>query len=55
MFYVLVPLNNNLLTGAGDGAQRTGFRQLMLDWGLLEWGLAADGVLATLAFGWPLA
>jgi hypothetical protein len=54
MFYVLVPLNNSLLGSDGDG-QRTAFRQWILDWGMLEWGLAAAGVIATALFGWPLS
>jgi predicted acyltransferase len=55
MFYVMVPLNNDLLSTEPTASQRSASRQLILDWGLLEWGLVANGLIATLIFGRPLA
>jgi hypothetical protein len=52
-FFVVVPLNNRLLSmPAEDGG--TEARELVRDWGLLEWGQTALGAAAALTFIWAL-
>ena len=53
-FFVVVPVNNRLLATPGAEAQPDS-RELVRDWGLLEWGLAAIGLVSTAAFGWALS
>jgi hypothetical protein len=52
MFFVLVPVNNRLLTATAgeDGAARL----FLKDWGLLEWGLPAIGLVASGCCAWAL-
>ena len=53
-FFVVVPVNNRLLAASASEAQPDS-RELVRDWGLLEWGLAAIGVVSTGAFGWAMS
>lgn len=50
-FFVIVPINNRLLAQSQPQANS---RELVRDWGKLEWGLAALGLAATAVFGWIL-
>ena len=53
MYFVLVPVNNRLLTpNAGDDGAAT--RLFLKDWGILEWGLPAIGLVAAACFAWAL-
>jgi uncharacterized membrane protein len=52
-FFVIVPLNNRLLA-APPAQPEADAREMVKDWGRLEWGLAALGVIATAVFTWPL-
>jgi hypothetical protein len=49
-FFIIVPLNNRLLAAQPEPDAR----EMVKDWGRLEWGLAALGVCATAIFAWPL-
>ena len=51
-YFVVVPINNRLLAQAQPDADA---RELVRDWGWLEWGLVAIGLAATAEFGWILA
>ena len=54
MYFVVVPLNNRLLAVApSEGSPDA--RELVTDWGILEWGLTLIGIVATATFAWPLA
>jgi len=50
-YFVVVPINNRLLAQAQPQADA---RELVRDWGWLEWGLVAIGGAATGVFGWIL-
>jgi hypothetical protein len=52
-FFVLVPLNNRLLTIGREQAGSEA-RLLVRDWGLLEWGQTALGAVAASVFAWAL-
>ena len=52
--YVIVPVNIWLCAIPPDAA-RSAARDLMRDWGLLEWGQAAIGLGAYCVFAWALA
>jgi hypothetical protein len=51
-YFIIVPLNNRLLAQPQPGADS---REMVRDWGRLEWGLAALGVAASVLFGGILA
>jgi hypothetical protein len=48
-YFVVVPLNNRLLSNPADA------RELVTFWGRLEWGLVALGLLSAAIYGWTLA
>ena len=52
-YFVIVPLNNRLLS-APPAQPQGDARELVTDWGRLEWGLAALGIVATAIFAWPM-
>ena len=49
-FFVVVPINNRLLSEA----DAPGARGLVAAWGLLEWGQAALGLIASAVFIWAV-
>jgi hypothetical protein len=51
-YFVMTPVNI-LLYGARRKAPATAIRELMRDWGLLEWGQTAIGLGAACMFAWP--
>jgi hypothetical protein len=53
-YFVIVPVNIWLCTIPADAA-RSAARDLMRDWGLLEWGQTAIGFAAYCVFAWALA
>jgi hypothetical protein len=53
-FFVMIPANIRLAK-APQSMQRPALRQLMNDWGLLEWVQTAIGLGACVIFGWALA
>ena len=52
-YFVMTPVNI-LLYGARRKAPATTIRELMRDWGLLEWGQTAIGLGAAWMFAWPI-
>lgn len=52
-FFVIVPVNVLLYDMPEQGA-RSDVRQLMRDWGLLEWGQTAIGLIACWFLGWVI-
>ena len=52
-YFVMVPVNV-WLCALAPGRPISPVRQLMRDWGLLEWGHALLGFAATCAFAWAL-
>ncbi len=52
-YFVMTPVNI-LLYGAHRKAPATAIRELMRDWGLLEWGQTAIGLGAACMFAWPI-
>jgi hypothetical protein len=52
-YFVIVPLNN-LLYDIRRDASPSVIRELMRDWGLLEWGQTAIGLSAACILGWAL-
>jgi hypothetical protein len=52
-YFLIVPLNNRLLANASADASPDA-RELVTDWGFLEWGLSAIGVVAAATFAWAL-
>ena len=53
-YFVIVPVNIWLCTIPADGA-RSAARDVMRDWGLLEWGQTAIGLGACCIFAWAIA
>jgi hypothetical protein len=53
-YYVIVPVNI-WLYALERGAPATAVRELMRDWGLLEWGHTVIGLWAAGMFAWALA
>jgi hypothetical protein len=53
-YFVIVPVNIWLCAIPADTA-RSAARDLMRDWGLLEWGQTAIGFAAYCVFAWALA
>jgi hypothetical protein len=53
-YFVIVPVNVWLCAIAADAAPSAA-RELMRDWGLLEWGHTAIGLGACCVFAWALA
>jgi Domain of unknown function (DUF1772) len=53
-YFVVVPVNIWLCAIPADAA-RSAARELMRDWGLLEWGQTAIGFGACCVFAWALA
>lgn len=53
-YFVIVPLNNRLLA-APPAPPQADAREMVTDWGRLEWGLAALGVIASAVFAWALS
>ncbi len=51
-YFIVVPINNRLLAQAQPQANS---RELVRDWGWLEWGLVVIGLAASAVFGWILA
>lgn len=54
LYFVVTPVSV-LLYGARDKAPPSLIRELVRDWGLLEWGQTAIGLAASLLFGWSIA
>jgi hypothetical protein len=52
-YFVMVPVNNWLYVIQANAA-RSAVRELMRDWGLLEWGQTAIGLAACCLFAWAL-
>ena len=52
-YFVMTPVNI-LLYGARRNGPATAIRDLMRDWGLLEWGQMAIGLGAACMFAWPI-
>jgi hypothetical protein len=50
-FFVVVPINNRLLAQSQPQADT---REMVRDWGILEWGVVALGLAASAVFGWIL-
>jgi hypothetical protein len=50
-YFIVVPINNRLLAQAQPQADA---RELVRDWGWLEWGLVVIGLAASAEFGWIL-
>lgn len=53
VFFLVVPVNNSLLSLDADPPSFS--RNLVQDWGLLEWGQTLIGLVAGLTFGWALS
>jgi hypothetical protein len=53
-YFVITPVNI-LLYGARRNAPPSMIRELVRDWGLLEWGQTAIGLAASCMYGWPIA
>jgi hypothetical protein len=53
-YFVITPVNI-LLYGARRNAPLSTIRELVRDWGLLEWGQTAVGLAASCMYGWPIA
>jgi hypothetical protein len=53
-YFVITPVNI-LLYGARRNVPSSTIRELMRDWGLLEWGQTAIGLAACCMYGWPIA
>jgi hypothetical protein len=53
-YFVITPVNI-LLYGASRSAPSSTVRELVRDWGLLEWGQTAIGLAASCMYGWPVA
>jgi len=53
-FFVVVPLNNRLLALSKDKTESNA-RELIRDWGLLEWGNTLLGLWAAVTFLWALS
>ena len=53
-YFVITPVNI-LLYGARRNAPPSATRELVRDWGLLEWGQTAIGLAASCMYGWPIA
>jgi hypothetical protein len=53
-YFLIVPVNIWLCTIPADRARST-VRDLMRDWGLLEWGQTAIGLGACYVFAWAIA
>jgi hypothetical protein len=53
-YFVITPVNI-LLYGASRSAPSSTVRELVRDWGLLEWGQTAIGLAASCMYGWPIA
>ena len=51
-YFVMTPVNI-LLYGVRRNAPASAIRELMRDWGLLEWGQTAIGLAAACMFAWP--
>jgi hypothetical protein len=51
-YFVMMPVND-LLYGIRRNAPASIIRELMRDWGLLEWGQTAIGLVAACMFAWP--
>jgi hypothetical protein len=49
-YFVIVPLNNRLLSAPGDADSR----EIVTIWGQLEWGLFALGLISAAVFAWTL-
>ena len=49
-YFVIVPLNNRLLSAPGDADSR----EIVTIWGQLEWGLFALGLVSASVFAWTL-
>jgi hypothetical protein len=49
-YFVIVPLNNRLLSAPGDAESR----EIVTIWGQLEWGLFALGLISAAVFAWTL-
>jgi hypothetical protein len=52
-YFVITPVNI-LLYGARRKAPASTIRELMREWGLLEWGQTAIGLAAACVFAWPI-
>jgi hypothetical protein len=52
-YFVMLPVNIWLYV-LPPGAARSAVRELMRDWGLLEWGQTAIGLAACCLFAWAL-
>ncbi len=52
-FFVIVPLNNRLLA-APSAQPEADAREMVKDWGRLEWGLAVLGLMSCAVFAWIL-
>jgi hypothetical protein len=52
-FFVIVPVNVLLYAMPSQGARST-VRELMREWGLLEWGQIAIGLIACWFLGWAI-
>jgi hypothetical protein len=53
-YFVITPVNI-LLSGARRNAPPSTIRELVRDWGLLEWGQTAISLAASCMYGWPIA
>ncbi len=53
-YFVIVPLNNRLLANP-PGQPGADSREMVTDWGMLEWGLTLLGVVATAVFAWAMS
>jgi hypothetical protein len=49
-YFVIVPLNNRLLSAPGNADSR----EVVTLWGQLEWGLFALGLISAAVFAWTL-
>jgi hypothetical protein len=53
-YFVITPVNI-LLYGARRNTPLSTIRELVRNWGLLEWGQTAIGLAASCIYGWPIA